>query len=136
MASNGAFLQTSEASATLSPKILTGGWHEWETEFSVLPMNWDTLTCLLGIDGQKPGGLSLCHSHQLPDQLSPTLPVTTNHEVDGACFPALLGSLIRLSGGHNFLSICPMDCELLRAAPVYPESPKPRAVPTISLQTI
>lgn len=133
MFSNGAFLQTSEAPATLPPKVLKGGWHERETEFSALPMNWDTLACLLGIDGQKTGGLSLCYSHRLPDQLRPTLPVTTNHEVDGVSFPALLGSLIRLSGGTTS---CPMDCELLRAAPMSPKSPKPRAVPTISLQMI
>lgn len=44
------------------------------------------------LSARKTGGL--CHSHQLPDQLSPTLSMTANREVDGACFPALLGSLV------------------------------------------
>lgn len=70
-----------------------------------LALNWDMLTCLLGIDGQKTGGLSTIGSQI---SLSPTLPLTTNHKVGGACFPALLGSLFRLSGDYDFnLVICP-----------------------------
>lgn len=59
MSSNGAFFQPSEAFAILGPRSRRVGVTDWEPVLSVLPMNWAMLTCLLGIDDQKTGGLSL-----------------------------------------------------------------------------
>lgn len=58
--SNRVFSRTREASVSLSPGAQKGGGHGREPLFSVLPLNWDTLTCLLGMGGQgTTGGLSL-----------------------------------------------------------------------------
>lgn len=98
--SNGAFPPALRGLHHPVPQLLKGRWHVWEPAFSVLPNYWDILTCLLGRDGQKTGGLS-----PWPQPAAgPSAPLfaparTKNHQVDGAwsLFSGPLGFLIQLS---------------------------------------
>lgn len=132
--SNGAFPPALRGLHHPVPQLLKGRWHVWEPAFSVLPNYWDILTCLLGRDGQKTGGLSRLLGPQLPSLPQPE-PKTIKWMELGACFLALWVSSSSSPEGHSLDPVClpPGLCTPKKLTSAYVPSGLPRAGDSLSV---